>query len=296
MGDLEIDGNLRTDWSSLTRSEWFDHVAAAADGQLSEGEQTAVPGFPSADVQIRTTGQAGRNTLKEAFAFYEDTCLAFERTTGRPLNQNDKVLDFGTGWGRILRFFVREVGAENCYGTDVDDDLLALCRRLFHSPNFTKNSPFPPTPFKDNTFSLITGYSVFSHLSEAACRAWMKEFYRILRPDGMVALTTRGRWFFDYCASLKARASEGGYTEGLANLFDDFDTPKALYDAGAIVHASSPSVGGGKFLGSTFYGETFIPKRWASEAFLPLMRLAEFYEAAGRQTHPIMFFSPSQRE
>ena len=275
-----------------SRAEWFEVVAAAAEGGLPSEQAEQLPGFPHEALQVGTTGQAGRATLLEAFRFYEDTCRAFERIRGRPLGSGDKVLDFGTGWGRILRFFVREVGTDNCYGTDVNPELVATCRELFSSNNFAANPAFPPSTYDDNSFSLIVGYSVFSHLSEAACRAWMKEFFRILNPDGLVAVTTRGRWFFDYCDGLKARANEGGYTEGLANLFDDFEAAKAKYDGGEIVHATSDTVSGGKVLGSGFYGETFIPERWAHDDFRPLMKLAEFYEAPDRQGHPILFLAP----
>lgn len=274
----------------LSRAAWFEKVAQAADGGASQPEGDELPKFPPPEIQVRTTGQAGRATLEEAFAFYEDTCLAYERHTGRALGDKDTVLDFGTGWGRILRFFVREVGSANCFGTDVNPELVELCRTLFDSDNFAINTPFPPAPYPDNNFSLIVGYSVFSHLSEAACRAWMKEFYRLLRPGGFIALTTRARWFFDYCEGLKVQPARDNYAEGLADLFTDFASAKNRYDAGQIVHTTSPRVSGGAALGASFYGETFIPETWARQAFLPLVTLAEFYEAPGRQTHPIMFF------
>jgi ubiquinone/menaquinone biosynthesis C-methylase UbiE len=274
----------------LSRSAWLEELALAAEGSSGQANAAHMPKFPASEIQIQTTGQAGRATLEEGFAFYEDTCLAYERHTGRALGHNDKVLDFGTGWGRILRFFVREVGSANCYGTDVNPDLVELCRTLFESDNFAVNSAFPPTSFPDNTFSLIVGYSVFSHLSEAACRAWMKEFYRLLKPGGLAALTTRGRWFFDYCESLKDQSPKENYARGLAELFVDFKAAKERYDAGYIVHKTSPRVSGGAALGPEFYGETFIPEAWAQTAFLPLMLLAEFYDMPERQTHPILFF------
>ena len=73
----------------------------------------------------------------------------------------------------------------------------------------------------DQSIDFFVVYSVFSHLSEEACINWIKEFSRILRPEGMVALTTRGRWFLDYCESLKTNEVEG-YTKHLSILFDDF--------------------------------------------------------------------------
>jgi SAM-dependent methyltransferase len=276
------------------RATWLAKVIAAAEGDLPEEEALRLPGFPSPEVQVRTTGQAGRPTLEAAFGFYNAAVYVVERETGRSLDARDKVLDFGCGWGRILRFFTAEVGLENCYGTDVDPSLVTQCRDLFRSPNFSCNNAFPPTDFADNTFSLIVGYSVFSHLSEAACRAWMNEFFRVLRADGLVAVTTRGRWFFDYCEELKSTAEAGTYNAGLADLCSDITAAKRSYDSGEIVHASSDGVSGGGSLNRTFYGETFIPKAWAAHAFQPLMYLVDFYEVPGRQAHPILFLAPQK--
>jgi SAM-dependent methyltransferase len=218
-----------------------------------------LPGFPSEPLQIATTGLAGRATLEDAYRFYLECIEAFERL-GRPIHPQDRLLDFGCGWGRIGRFFLNEIAPENLYGIDANAEMIALCWRLFPTGQFLPCDPFPPTEFPDGQFAFIVGYSVFSHLSEACCRAWMRGFHRLLAPSGIAVLTTRGRWFFDYCASLGARPGLEGYPRALAGLFPDVEEVKRQYDAGEFVFATSPGVSGSGPPDEIYYGETFIPE------------------------------------
>lgn len=252
-------------------------------------EGVLLPGFPSDTVQTNTTGQSGPATLKEAFIFYQDCKTAFSRYGASLEEEGAALLDFGSGWGRIARFFVRELGYENIYGLDVMDEYVKICNDTFRSKNFTLTSPFPPTRFEDACFTHIVGYSVFSHLSEKACMQWMQEFHRLLPPGGMVALTTRGRPFFDYCQSLSGKGFTG-HAGALATIFGDFNAARARYDEGEFVHSNVKGVTGGGAMNSTFYGETFIPEAYAAEAYKDWFVLEEFAFDSTKQSHPIMFF------
>jgi SAM-dependent methyltransferase len=282
-------GNPPATGPIFPRDEWLNFVVDAYEGRRSPRVPPAMlPGFPPDELQIATTGQAGRPTLVEAHSFYRDCAETFERL-GRPIGRDDRPLDFGTGWGRIGRFFLNEVDPDNLTGVDVDADIVEICRRTFPAGRFLVCDPFPPTELSDGSFSFVVGYSVFSHLSENTCQAWMREFHRILAPGGLVALTTRGRWFFDYCASLRA-APNPGYESALATLFPDVEATKRRYDEGEFVFATSAGVSGGGSRDASFYGETFIPEAYAARAFLPHMELVEFQFDPARQTHPILFF------
>jgi len=247
-----------------------------------------LPGFPPDSVQINTTGQAGIDTLKEAFIFYQDCINAFQRM-GSPLKAGHQLLDFGAGWGRISRFFLHELPVENIYGIDVTEESVQTCRRDFGSENFTLCAPFPPTSIPDGKMNFVVGYSVFSHLSEQACSRWMQEFHRILAGGGIVALTTRGRPFFDFCEGLR-KGNHSGYLAALANMFSDFGDARARYDRGEFVHSNSDGVTGGGAMSAEFYGESFIPEAYAKTAYSEWFTLEEFLFDPHRQTHPIMFF------
>ena len=286
---------------------WFELVGQSYTTPPVQYNGKVLPAFPSDTIQSNTTGQCGIPTLKEAFIFYKDCVNTFEKLN-KPISGSSRILDFGIGWGRIARFFLRDVPLENIYGVDVTPEFTAICRETFRSENFFTCQPHPPTNLPDNHYDFITGYSVFSHLSEEACLAWMKEFSRILVPGGIVAVTTRGRPFFDFCES-QMKKQEGlqatlrslinkeppsGYLEALGRLFQNFDEARLAYDRGEFVHSNVEGVGGGGALNTTFYGETFIPESYARRAYVPFLELENFMYEPSYQSHPIMFFRKKQ--
>lgn len=272
----------------IAEDEWFKIICESyiAPPVLYTGRE--LPGFPSDTIQANTTGQAGVATLKEAFIFYQD-CIDVFKQLGHELTPQRKLLDFGMGWGRISRFFLRDMPLEHIYGIDVMAEFVRICRQTFNSEHFLLCNPFPPTEIPPGKMSHIVGYSVFSHLSEKACFSWMEEFHRILAPGGIVALTTRGRPFLDYCERLKD-GGHHGYLEALSKMFPDFNEARRRYDKGEFVHSNSSGVTGNGAMNANFYGETFIPEEYASRAYSDFFTLEKFVFNPSRQTHPIMFF------
>lgn len=288
---------------NIELDEWFKLVSQSYLAPPVSFKNKTLPAFPSDLIQANTTGQSGVNTLQEAFVFYKDCINTFE-ILSKPVKENSKVLDFGVGWGRIARFFLRDIPIENIHGIDVTPEFTAICRETFQSENFFNCQSHPPTNLEANHYDFIVGYSVFSHLSENACLAWMKEFSRVLAPGGIVAITTRGRPFFDFCESQRKEQSglqrllqkmfghnkPTGYLEALGMIFSDFDAARASYDRGEFIHSNIKGVGGGGSLNTTFYGETFIPEAYARKAYEPFLKLEKFMYDSSYQSHPIMFF------
>ena len=268
------------------KGDWFNMVCESYSKDHCKYKGQNMPRFPDENTQINTTGQAGCDTLCEAYIFYEDCINRFEGS--KNFNNRDKIiLDFGTGWGRVLRFFLKDFEPENMIGVDINNDLLNICRSTFDFGTFIKSNAMPKLEIEDTSVDYIVGYSVFSHLSEDACSAWMEEFSRIVRPGGMVALTTRGRWFLDYCRDMK---NVPGYQNALSNMFDDFEEAKARYDHGKLLHSNSKGLSGGGVLNSSFYGETFIPEEYARKEYSKYFEVQKFEFSVGRSSHPTMFF------
>jgi SAM-dependent methyltransferase len=272
----------------IEQDEWFKKICESYKNPpvFMEGER--LPDFPTDAIQINTTGQAGVDTLKEAYVFYQDCIETFE-ILGLPIKSDAKLLDFGVGWGRIARFFLRELPITGIYGVDVVSEFVDICSKTFNSKNFFVTTPHPPTTIPNNSFDYIVGYSVFSHLSEKACKEWMQEFYRITKPGALIAVTTRGRPFFDYCVSLKGKGL-GGYSDALSLMFSDFPEARNQYDRGEFVHSNADGVTGGGAMTSEFYGETFIPEQYARAAYSDTFTLESFLFDPTRQSHPILFF------
>lgn len=225
-----------------------------------------IPEYPAEELQRNTTGLASGAAIEQAYAFYQDAIDALGKV-GLSLGRDSQLLDFGFGWGRISRVFMQDVPLENIHGIDVDPGFVALTQKAFDSSNFTECPAFPPTKFPAGKFDLVYAYSVFSHLSEKACRKWMDEFHRVLKPGGVVVFTTRHDSFFDYCAWAATQESDNPYLTALGALFPDIEAAKASYRSGELVHASSEAVGGGGPRDASFYGETWIPEQFAATEF-----------------------------
>lgn len=286
-----IGRKLRGLWrenATIGQDEWFKLVGESYTHPPVLYRGMELPGFPPDSIQINTTGQAGVATLKEAFVFYQD-CVREFADLGKPVAQEHRLLDFGMGWGRIARFFLRELPLSHIHGIDVTSEFVDICRRTFRSENFYVTSPFPPTDLPDDTFDYVVGYSVFSHLSERACSEWMSEFHRVMKPGALVALTARGRPFFDYCESLKDKGHDG-YLGALSRVFDDVDAARTRYDRGEFVHSNANGVAGGGAMSPEFYGETFMPEQYARQAYADMFVLERFVFDPSRQSHPVMFF------
>ncbi len=269
-------------------TEWFDALCLSARTPGIKVNGQVLPPFPPESLQKNTTGASGPVTIKEAFLFYED-CIKVFKELGRPIGPGSRLLDFGTGWGRIARCFLRNIPRNNLFGVGVDAEFIAICKDSFGPDGFSFCAPYPPTDLPEMFFDYIVGYSVFSHLSEKACGQWMKEFHRLLKPGGIAVMTTRGRPFFDYCMELRKKSVEG-YQKSLSGMFPDFEEAKARYDRGEFVHSSAPGLGGGGPRNLDFYGESFIPEAFARQAYLPEFKLARFHFSPGRHQQPMMFF------
>ena len=267
----------------LEDNDWRDLLRTVASGGQGSINGRPLPPMPPEQLQINTVGQAGAGAMEEAWLFAQQ-CLVHFKTSPRFSDPKRLLLDFGTGWGRIARCFLRDFNAENIFGIDVDPEFITICRDTFPGPRFIRCNPMPPLVLGNESIDFVVGYSVFSHLSEAACQQWMAEFARILRPGGMVAVTTRGRWFFDFAANLTATDS---YARGLATMFPDFAAAKARYDQGKFVHSNAHGVTGGGPREGDFYGESFIPETYARDVLGTAIPLLEFHQT---DNHPILFF------
>ncbi len=260
-----------------THDPWFQKMVSSLDNPaLRSPHGDHMPGFPPEQMQRNTTSLSGREALQQAYGFYRDIHAALV-SEGATIEVSAKILDFGIGWGRIARFFLQDVPLRNIYGIDVDAEFVNISRQLFNSGNFDVCEPMPPTRYGDGMFDLITAYSVFSHLSEPALIAWMREFARVLRPGGCVAFTTRGESFFDYCDWAHQQTGQTeGYLKALGQLFPDIESARRRYRDGQLVFATSLGVSGGGVRNESFYGETFIPRPFVEMHFGDLFVIAAY--------------------
>lgn len=118
-------------------------------------------------------------------------CNALEKN-GYTLADFHRVLDFGCGCGRVLRYW-RGINRGHLYGCDYNPDLVKWDQsHLNKLANFQTNALTPPLNYPDNYFDFVYALSVFTHFPEDLQTAWMDELYRIIGPDGLLYVTFHG--------------------------------------------------------------------------------------------------------
>jgi len=108
-----------------------------------------------------------------------------------PLNKLESVLDFGCGCGRVTRWWGDFKGA--VAGSDTSAAAIDWCRTNLPFARFETNALAPPLVFADESFDLVYALSVFTHLTADLQLAWRDELRRVLRPGGLLLVTTHGR-------------------------------------------------------------------------------------------------------
>jgi SAM-dependent methyltransferase len=231
-----------------------------------------LPAMPDEMTQARFTGLTGDATMIRAFDSYTLIKRLSEKHQ-RKISSLQCILDFGCGWGRMLRFFLKDLEPSRIWGVDCLSNIIDVCRQTNKWCNFRAVDPLPPTTFPDQMFDLIYSYSVFSHLSEDAHQKWLLEFNRILKPGGLLIATTRSRRFIEYCDTL--RRSTGDPAKGIATAFLDTEQSLSDYDNGIYCHHP---LGGGDILDPSFFGETCIPKAYVLDHWTQQFAFLEYVE------------------
>jgi len=99
--------------------------------------------------------------MKDAFGIYKLLRSLADQHLHGPLVS---VLEFGCGWGRIVRFFTRDMEPQRLWGIDCMPLAIDICKQTNPYAQFELVDAFPPTRVAGDAFSMVYAYSVFSHL------------------------------------------------------------------------------------------------------------------------------------
>jgi SAM-dependent methyltransferase len=252
-----------TDWfSGLNDETWFWMNTTAR--RRRSAIANLVPQMPEVSMQETFTGQSGDATLREGFDAYKIFKTCYETHVG-PIGSCRAVLDFGCGWGRIIRFFLKDLEPEKLFGVDHSEEVIRACRDTNKWCSFTLIEPDAPTSLPRESFDLIYLYSVFSHLPEEMHWAWLKEFHRLLQPGGMLIATTRARDFIQMCKTLRDDPQLNAKPQWLsqsARVFVDADATMSAYDNGKFCYESIGAEGRWSFWGEACIPRLYVEKYW----------------------------------
>lgn len=223
-----------------------DHLGSAAVPALLDRAATSLR-LRALDLRDRVTGRADPlipprrahfvGHAESDFAATGDEFLAHFVGLGG-LKPTDRVLDIGSGIGRMARPLAHHLDGGTYDGFDVNPAGIAFCAERYAAaghPGFTftvadlYNSRYNPAgtqsataftfPYADATFDFALATSVFTHLLEGEADRYLAEAARTLAPGGRLFAT----WFL---LDDDARAAIAGGRAALA--FLDAHEPVAV--------------------------------------------------------------------
>jgi SAM-dependent methyltransferase len=158
------------------------------------GARETLP-LPSTRARYLVAGSADIQGFLELGRRAADSIEAAVAKAGRPIDGMSAILDFGCGSGRVLRHWKRIAGSVAVHGTEMNELLVGECARCVPFAKVGRNRPAPPLDYPDATFDLVYALSVFTHLHENLQRDWRDELRRVLKPGGLLLVTTHGAFY-----------------------------------------------------------------------------------------------------
>jgi len=153
------------------RTEWF----------TSPGEEGAMRTFGSYDTDLLM--------IASATHAYKIDVVTRNLFAGR---RDLRILDWGMGFGRIAMAIKRVFNPEaHISGYDIDRFNVDWARTNLPDIPAGHCDFYPPLPLPSDAIDFIYGFSVMTHLTEAAQEIWLRELRRVLKPGGACLLTTR---------------------------------------------------------------------------------------------------------
>ncbi len=254
-------------------AEWLELLKMSVTERVIDG--FTFPSFPGEDVQERFVGSSYETALTEAFEFYTFLKHVTEKL-GKRLSEQSRILDFGCGWGRFIRFFMKDVASENIYGSDVDPLAIDICKQSALPGQFDVLERDGTLPYPDRFFDVMMAYSVFTHLPENVHLHWMKELARVSKSGAIFCLTLEPRFFID---RIKNANKEPGnvFLQGLAQYAPNINDLYEKFDHGEISYLTT---GGGDNLTSDVYGDAIVPPSFIET------RWSEYFKVISYQDFP----------
>ena len=176
--------------------QWLQSIGVAKEPELA----AHVPPLPPLELRLITSA-----TEPEVFLWtgFTDLCTLlelFEQHHRLPAGEARRVLDFGCGCGRVTRFFPQSRDRWIGCGSDINPDHVDWCRDHLPAVTTLLNGSAPPLATDDASMDFVYCLSVFSHLPDDQARVWFGELARVIRPGGILLITTHGTGALDTIA------------------------------------------------------------------------------------------------
>jgi SAM-dependent methyltransferase len=144
----------------------------------------------------------GNSSAEEIASYAEragNVIALIDETLGNADRTFDDVkrwLDFGCGYGRVIRFLVQRVPPERIFASDVVSEGAEFCASEFGVTALPSQAELKSVRF--GRFDFIYAISVISHLNERNSIAFLQLLGDSLSEGGIAMFTTHGRWSLEH--------------------------------------------------------------------------------------------------
>lgn len=109
------------------------------------------------------------------------------RLSESPANSIERLLDFGSGYGRVSRFLPQHFPQAEIHISEIKEGAVRFQREQF---GFQAHHHGPePEVMAGGPYDLIIALSVFTHLPEGNGKLWLKKLSECLQPGGQLIFT-----------------------------------------------------------------------------------------------------------
>jgi SAM-dependent methyltransferase len=241
--------------------EWIHSVGVAADADLA----SCVPPLPPEELRRIVAAPTPEEFLWTGLVDLATVLGQFVRYRRSYRSDTPAILDFGCGCGRLLRFSDRGDGTWRAVGTDVNRAHVEWCRQALPGVVVRENDVHPPLPFSDRSFDCVYSVSIFTHLSDRNARAWLRDLARVLRPGGVLIVTTHGAPAVGIIQSSAVHQSMFGLSvddaHALSHSLQSDGFVYRPYTREVLTHADA-----GDEYGNAFVLPRHVLERWTPEA------------------------------
>jgi SAM-dependent methyltransferase len=232
----------------------MNRVIDAFFARLPPHQQPMDPSIHPRDSMFRWGLKQHRGYHEMAILDYFRSGLSAYRTAREILDWRfgdampEQVLDFGSGFGRLIRFLVCDLPASRLWAAEIDPEAVEHQRQRYGVQGLRSTSdPVAFAPFNrlaSGSFDALFAFSVLSHLPPERFESWLRAWIDLLAEGGVLAFSV-----FDEATLLPGRrmTGEGFHFEEMSESEDlDLKEYGTAYVTEAFVSRALAAAGGGR--------------------------------------------------